>query len=291
MALPNFLIVGAPKCGTTSLYHYLKQHHDVYMPELKEPHFFIDWKKSVKTLEDYKALFAKRQSEKAIGEASTGYLYCESAPNKIKTLVPGVKIIIMLRNPADMVFSLWRHNHRKHHDRLYFKEALNKEHLRMNDPHLHMKHGTWHANFYYFHRALYYNQVKRYIDTFGRDNVLTILFEDFRNNTLGTCRRVYEFLEVDPCFIPKIEVHNEGVERRSRHFHELINQPPEPLALLGKMLPEKLAKNTKALLSRLNRKPAPIFEKSHRQELLNAYRSDINKLGTLIGKDLSFWYH
>jgi hypothetical protein len=62
------------------------------------------------------------------------------------------------------------------------------------------------------------------------------------------------------------------------------------LALFGKILPEKLLKNTKAFLTRLNRKPAPIFEKGHRRELLNAYRSDIDKLGKLIDRDLSFWY-
>ena len=118
--MPNFLIIGAPKSGTTSLYQYLKQHPQIYLPDKKEPHFFsfegrtqgfngpgqADFmKKRITKIEDYIKLFENVNDELAIGEASTSYLYIPEAVERIKKYVPEVKIITIIRHPAERAFS------------------------------------------------------------------------------------------------------------------------------------------------------------------------------------------
>src|SRR5882672_7839349 len=107
---PNLFIVGAPRCGTTSMYDYLKQHPDVFMPEVKEPHFLGTDLTSSRFIRDegkYQALFATAKNEKRIGEASVWQLYSKIAAYEIKEYSPTARVIIMLRNPVDMMYSLY----------------------------------------------------------------------------------------------------------------------------------------------------------------------------------------
>ncbi|NEO53881.1 MAG: sulfotransferase [Okeania sp. SIO3B5] len=143
MSMPNFLMIGAPKAGTTSLYEYLKQHPQVYLSEIKEPHFFSFEgrtqgfndpsranfiRKKVTKIEDYKKLFEEVKDEVAIGEASTSYIYIPEAVERIKKYVPDVKIIAILRNPADRAFSHYL-QHRKNGTEVFldFADALKEE--------------------------------------------------------------------------------------------------------------------------------------------------------------------
>lgn len=112
MPLPTFLIVGAPKAGTTSLYHYLRSHPDVFMSEAKEPHYFSyagegqpAW--GMRSLDAYEALFDSVHGERATGEASTWYLYSETAAEEIYRALPNTQIIILLRNPIGRAYSSW----------------------------------------------------------------------------------------------------------------------------------------------------------------------------------------
>ena len=131
MKKPNFFIVGAAKCGTTSLYRYLRQHPDVFMPEQKEPNFFgsdLSYRFPRISQARYLSCFAKAKGETRIGEATTIYLYSEKAAEEIKAFSPEAKIIIMLRNPVDVLYSY-------HSQQLYsgnedipdFEEALRAE--------------------------------------------------------------------------------------------------------------------------------------------------------------------
>ena len=111
MLKPNLFIIGAPKCGTTSIYSFLKQHPEIYMPDFKEPHYFgsdLNKKKGVyiDTEEEYLSLFIESKNEIFIGEASTYYLYSNLAPMEIFKFNPDSKIIIALRNPIDLIYSL-----------------------------------------------------------------------------------------------------------------------------------------------------------------------------------------
>lgn len=122
MKLPTFLIVGAAKCGTTSLYEYLRQHPEVFMPRRKEPNFFAGPSHGNRTTEaEYRALFADATSAKAVGEASVAYLYDPGSPRRIfEYLGPETRIVIMLRNPVDMVHALWGHMVRAGGEKLSF---------------------------------------------------------------------------------------------------------------------------------------------------------------------------
>ncbi len=293
MTLPNFFIVGAAKSGTTSLYHYLDQHPDIFMSKVKEPHYFVDWDKYVKNLEEYEALFAGWNGERAVGEASTGYLYDPTTPARIKELVPDAKIIILLRNPADMAFTLWRHMRRlgKRGEHQTFKSALKAENARINDPGFKAKNqDSWHGNFYYYSRALYHQQVKRYYDTFGKNNVHVIIFEEFAGNSIEKCREVFRYLGVDESFVPSIDRFNVGREVRHRGLQKLISKPPERIKALAGFLPGRVRSRIKETLLRINAKKAPTFEPSIKDELLTSYRSDVEKLEKLLGRKLSIWY-
>ena len=174
MTMPNFFIVGAQKAGTTSLYYYLKQHPQIYMSPRKEPHFFegMHWDfyrpgrmaLPVTDLADYQALFEGVTDEKAIGEASASYLYSPKAPTLIKRSIPYARLIAILRNPADRAYSNFLHCVRAGRESIVdFAEALRVEEGRIK--------GNWGPLWHYKQKGFYYAQVKRYLDTFGRDPV------------------------------------------------------------------------------------------------------------------------
>src|SRR5690606_36811858 len=126
----NFIIVGAAKDGTTSLYYYLSQHPEVFLPEDKEPHFFAPAKwcgHPVPARERYESLFDGAAGFKAVGEASTGYLYYRESPGMIHRLIPRCRIVAILRNPVDRAFSGWRHEVREGLETATFEEALAEE--------------------------------------------------------------------------------------------------------------------------------------------------------------------
>jgi Sulfotransferase domain len=288
MTLPNFLIVGAAKSGTTSLNYYLDQHPEIGMLPEKEANYFIEHRWRPNTLEEYEAMFACCEGKKAVGESPARCLYDPDAPRKIKKTLPGVKIIIILRNPADMAHSLWGHLVRNG-EKLSFKAALAKEPKRLSDPLFKTSSNNWHGDYYYFHRALYYEQVKRYIDLFGREMVKVLIFDDFKKDPVAACREIFQYLGVKPDFAPVIERHNTGRVYRHRGFHKLVTQPPSWVKKASSFLPESARKKAQDYLVKLNTKGVPRLDPKIRKTLLDKYAEDIRKLEQLIGRDLSHW--
>src|SRR5262249_51187580 len=140
---------------------------------------------------------------------------------------PDAQILMILRNPADAAFSLWRMNRNvlKAREQLSFPEALEAETTRRGDPRFRKGcRGWWHGNYYYFDRGCYYHQVKRYLEIFGPKQVLSLLFDDLKREPLKTCREVFTFLRVDPGFVPTLGVHNPNLESRSRILHYFLNR-------------------------------------------------------------------
>ena len=145
MTLPNFLVIGAAKAGTNALFHYLRQHHQVYMSPWKEPKFFAFESRDELTFraangreapvnatvildrQEYEQLFDGARGELALGEASPHYLYVEKAPARIKALVPEMKLIAVLRNPVDRAFSSYLHLVRDALEPLDFGTALDAQ--------------------------------------------------------------------------------------------------------------------------------------------------------------------
>ena len=174
MCQPNFFIAGMPRSGTTSLYTYLKQHPDIFLSLYKEPHFFgKDLTSNVYAIQDkevYESLFRGTEGKKAIGEGSVWYLTSRTAAAEIKAFNPVAKIIIMLRNPLGMIYSLHSLYVRTgNEDIADFQEALAIQQERLK--------GEAVPAACYFPEGLlytevgkYYEKIKRFVEAFGLEN-------------------------------------------------------------------------------------------------------------------------
>jgi hypothetical protein len=298
--LPNFIIVGAAKSGTTSLFHYLKQHPEVFVPAKKEGMFFSNMagnfkgprneiynNEVIKTLDIYKLLFSGVLNEKAIGDISPDYLYYyEESIRNIKNILGNeVKIIIILRTPIEGAYSRYLHQARDGTETLSFEDALKKEDLR--------KSQNWAWFWRYTHVYYYYNQVEAYLDNFRQ--VKIYLYDDLRNDALGLMKDVFEFLEVESSFIPDISVkYNVSGVLKNKCFNDILIKPNLFKTVIKTMskpfLPEKKRKAIWAnLLAKNIKKVKPQMKPETREYHKNLYREDILKLQDLINRDLSHW--
>jgi sulfotransferase family protein len=286
---PNFLIVGAAKAGTTSLHDYLGQHPDVYMSPFKEPNYFVPGY-GYDSWDDYLALFRGAVGEKALGESSTGYLQCEKSPGLIKSSLGKIKIVLMLRNPASRAASLyWWMVREGYENASTFAEALELEPSRMQSSEFRENSPEFYVWYGYYATGLYSDQVRRYLETFGKENVGIFIFEEFAKDPLTTCRDIFEFLDVDPNFEPQIAVHNEArlpasprlqfwLRNRARHYLSFL-----PSRIRRNFLDWLMALNT-------NRGSPPRREPGIETRMLERYRDDIRELERIIERDLSVWF-
>ena len=297
MALPNFLIVGTAKAGTTSLFEYLGQHPDVFVPPVKEPCFFSSGLPSfTHNRTDYENLFAGRTSEKAIGEASTPYIYDPDAAGRIRCLLPDAKIIILLRNPVHRAYSEWMFNaFELGCEPLLFEQALDAEDERAGAAAFRERCTTVHySSFLYFRAGLYHDQVKRYLDLFGRRQVRVYLFEEFVRDPGAVCRDAFDFLGVNPSFLPTFEAHNVSKRAHSLLLQHLLVQPPGFLFRLYAGLPWRLRVLVHRGARRLfaaNLSPwaRPQINPKTATALAGRYEASIGPLERLLGRDLSIW--
>jgi len=303
--MPNFFIVGAQKAGTTSLYHYLNQHPQVYMSPIKEPFFFdheLDSKGEVvrrefrghrqpprfTNIEEYSTLFEGARGEKAIGEATPLYIYAPGTAERIESYVPGAKSIALLRNPADRAYSAFLYAVRMGVEpRKRFAQALREEPLRMR--------SGWHYVFHYRSRGLYYQQLKRYYEVLGRERLGVWLYEDMREVPASVAQSVFRFLEVDDTFTPDTSSrYNPAGVPASGSARAAIRATNRAVWVLRKVLPPTsrilpLAfKMRRVVQSRVLTEPPPI-DPELREELVEGYKEDILRLQELIGRDLSMW--
>jgi len=280
---PNFFIVGMPRSGTTSMYTYLKQHPDIYLAVYKEPNFFSkDLTQSHYNVQDpvmYDSLFTLAGDKKRIGEGSVWYLTSQIAAVEIKKFNPSAKIIIMLRNPIGMIYSLHGlYVRTKNEDTADFQQALEKQTERMRGlsipPTCYFPEGL-----FYTEVAKYHDKIKRYIDIFTRDNIHVILFDDFTRNTAQCYRETLDFLEVEANFQAEFDLEKAAkiiqpmVLKQIRHSHPGIKKK------LSTKLGLEAHKSTP-------REPLPPELRSHLQSL---FKPDIEKTSQLIGKDLTHW--
>jgi hypothetical protein len=211
MTLPNFIILGAAKAGTTALYHYLNQHPQIFMSPMKETNFFALMDESlnfcgpgdcdfinrfsITSMEAYREQFAGSQGALAVGEASPLYLYSPKAPPRIQQHIPDAKLIIMLRHPIERAYSAFLHLVRDGRETTTdFGEALAMEEERIR--------AGWEHIWHYKNMSLYYEQVKRYYDLFDRSRIKLYLYYDFRTETMQMLGDVFRFLDVDDTLPP-----------------------------------------------------------------------------------------
>jgi len=291
--LPNFLIVGTAKAATTTIHEYLKQHPDIYMTEWKEPSFFTFKGKTqtsyttdrpvkfVTELNEYKSLFAKGEFKKIRGESSTPYLYFyKKTIDNIKETIPDynkIKILIVLRNPIDRAFSQYMMKVRDLVENMSFKEAIENENKR--------KEENAHFDFFYIDRGLYFEQVKAYLENFN--DVKVILYDDFISNDLGVLSEITSFLELKRMKFKKISKQNVSGRPKVKVISRLLKQNPIK-RILSRIIPKRLKIEITSFILSKNLKKEKMDEEI-REELIEFYREDINKLEKLLDKNLSRW--
>jgi Sulfotransferase family len=219
--IPDFWIVGNPKSGTTALHQMLRTHPDIYMPELKEPRFFarelyprMRSKRHPNSMEQYLALFAQARPDQRAGEASPSYLRSRMAAQRIAELEPRARIIAILREPADFLRSMHLELLKDHNEieKDLRKAIAREQRLRDSKPVLS----------YSDERVEYTAQVRRYHEAFGEDQVLVLIYDDYRADAEGTVRRVLRFLDVDETLPIARSEANRSVAVRSPRAYEMM---------------------------------------------------------------------
>ncbi|MEJ7751317.1 MAG: sulfotransferase [Candidatus Limnocylindrales bacterium] len=297
---PSFFIVGAPGCGTTFMHEHLRVHPRIFMPELKEPSYFCtdldsgtpaDGLIFTRDLDAYLALFRPARDGQIAGEASPFYLYSTDAAERIAAFRPDARIIIMLRDPADMI----RYLHARRYfvgseDIERFEDALAAEPARKRGERL--PPDAWNVKgLYYREVGRYAGQVGRYFALFPSERIKVIIFEEFRSDPSGTYSDVLRFLGVEPHQdLPSQQV-NPSLGVRSPRLHRLLLTP-----ILRKgfrrIASLRLRKVARSLIERVNATPQrPPFDPALRVQLQAEFRTDVERLEGLIGRNVaSIWY-
>jgi hypothetical protein len=293
---PNFFIVGAPRCGTTALYRYLRQHPQVFMPDQKEPHYFNLDMHSASAIRDesaYLKLFSGAEGKLRVGEASVYYLSSKRAAFEIKRFSPEARIIIMLRNPADVMYAMHYLNVVAWvEDTENFLQALLLEEARKSGNYLpHWLRGEAYKVFY---RELvnFPQQVQRYFDAFGRKNVHVIVYDDFKRDTEAAFQQTCKFLGITtdvPMEYPIVEA---NPSFRSRKLAGFLRRPPGALRTLARVLmPRRIGSYLVGRLWTWNstRSPRPPLPADVRRRLTEELAPEIKELSDLLERDLSAW--
>lgn len=301
MSMPNFFIIGAAKSGTSSLYHYVIQHPQVYGSKKKEPSFFAfegrpsfngpgdqEFNRSVVTdIDEYHSLFDGAAGETAIGEGSAVYLYSPQAPVRIHSYAPRARLIAILRNPFERAYSAFAHQRRDGYEpERDFHRALELEEERITQNWQHL----WH----YKNVGLYGAQLERYLNCFSREQILITAYEEFVLQPDKVLRDVFSHLGVDVDFRPDMSYrHNVSGTPRSRLVHDFLRRDGAVKSSIKPLIPSRLrlavrralfAANVRQQRSEAHFGPAYDY-------LYSTYRKDIDRLGQLLHRDFRYWLH
>ena len=305
VAIPNFFVVGAPTSGTTALYHFLWQHPAVYMSPIKEPRYFapelIDYPGVrqyiaaraadvgayldgpmreprhgyVREWDQYLKLFRLVREERAVGEASVCYLGSPVAPRAIRDRVPHARIIMLLRDPAECLFSTYATARAYRGTSLHFAAWAEAQAEREES------HGRVEA----VRGGRYAPQLRRYLDCFPRAQILICLYDDFAREPATVLRHVFSHLAVESNYpIDTSRRHNETRVPRWPTLYGPLTRPVRRIARA--LLPSEV--RARAREWSLGR-PRYALDPADRKRVIAIYAPEIEELETLIGRDLSAW--
>ncbi len=295
--LPNLFIVGAAKSGTTSLWHLLKQHPSVFMPEdelYKEPGYLSDLY-GIKDRDKYLSIFSKASHEKYVGEATNAYLTDPNSARRIYEFNPNSKIIIMLRHPVMRAYSLynWMVQEGYEYART-FEAALLKEEKRKNKKIPNFFEPVYYHNYMYFRSGLYHSQIERYVNLFGH-NVFIGLFEQFVENEFFLLKKITHFLNIDEDVILCNEKHKNSSQKVLSPVLSFMTRKAMgyfyKIAIKINFLDEHTSKTQRDFFLKyftLNQKPESIKLDTYKY-LLNLYQEEYKKLEHDFGLNLDYW--
>jgi hypothetical protein len=291
LTLPNFIIIGAAKAGTTALYWYLAEHPDVFMSPVKETFYFaygVDaagkllygdpdvHRFPVKTRAEYEALFTGANGATAIGEASPIYLECPQAAGRIRAVIPGARLICSLRHPVDRAYS----------DYLMYLRRRGRQ----LDPARDLTPSAEWArpDSRWMEVSRYHGQLARYFELFPREQLHVVLSGDMRRHPTELVQGMYRFVGVDASFVPDFDTpHNVGGMPASPLLEKIFTNRAIKSAL-EPWMPRRAANWVRRLRTRTMRK-APALPAALRAELTGRFRDDILRTSDLIGRNLDHW--
>lgn len=273
MNWPNFFVVGAHKAGTTSLYVHLKPHPEVFLPSLKEPRYFTPEVRGSVGLEEYRALYEGADGYKAIGDVTPFYLPSEGAPGRIREASPDAKIVIMLRDPVERAFSHYLYARQIGEEPAgSFRDALRRYQDRQAKE--------WYLSREYIEHGLYWAQVRRYLETFGSDQVLVLMFADLVKNPNDLMSRIARHIGVDPEFFAGADVSEARNPYQMPKFGGI-----RALQRWGvtRLFPRSVVLALRPLFFD-QKKPA--LDEESRRYLQDLYAPDVSGLEELLGRNL-----
>ena len=294
--MPTFIVIGAAKSGTTALHRYLKQHPQIFMSQQKELSFFpleqqtptycgpgdkAQLDLSVTKIEDYRACFAQGEGYPARGESTPVYMYHPQTAERIRHHIPDVKLIAILRHPADRAYAQYLMKIRDGRESLSFSEALAAEEQRASKG--------WGPHWHYRQRGFYAAQLKPFFEIFKPEQLRIYLYEDYLADNVGFIQDIFRFLNVDDTFVPDVSVrHNQTKLPRSRALQVFLTEPRVSKNLLKTLVPARWSRRIGDHLRERNLTKPPLSPKI-RSQLIEIYREDIIKLQDMLQRDLSHW--
>ncbi len=308
-AFPNFFLIGPPKCATTAVSHYLSQHPDIFISKVKEPNYFIysnnnpyGWPErghTTTTKSGYLQLFRNTDNCKVIGEASPYYIYCNHCAEAMYAFAPNGKLLTILRNPVERAMSMYMYWHQNdptcnNTSHESFRKDFLNERL-VSDYNAEDKDNKntigWLKDMGFYGR-----QLQKYFSVFPENQICVLRYEDLTNDIVGTLRRIFQFLDVDPDVpIPGLDRKNVTIEPQNRRLYNWLNlNQTSPVrkvlkTILGNV---PLAHHTRQTINRLNKRSRSIKNNlpfDIYNELIECYRSDIHELSSLTRIDFTDW--
>jgi len=295
---PNFFIVGAHKSGTTSLYFYLKSHPQIFLPRRKELLFFCDdlhFTYPILNEQQFLDYYRDAKDQVAVGEVSVWNLYSKSAAKNIFRFNPDSKIIIILRQPVDMLYAL--HSNHVFNDNETiddFEEALKAEPDRRVGKRISSAIKCPVEGLYYSEIATYPEQIQRYYDVFGKEKVKVILFDDFVSDTKKVYIDLLRFLGVSKILPAEFKIFNANKTTRNEILKRLTIAPPQWMKKIGRKIFPHQSKQRDLLMQWLWRVNTKEEERKKidpqlRKRLISQFTPEIERLSKVIDRDLSHW--
>lgn len=287
---PNFFIVGAPRCGTTALCEYLKGHPEIYFSDLKEPHFFskdLNRYPSIKEIDEYLELFKNSTDEKILGEASVWYLYSSLAAEEIYNFNRDSKILIMIRDPIDLIYSLHsfqyfnRREKIKSFEKAYFLQEKRKKGLSIPkniDEPLFLQ---------YSYIGKYSIHIEKFLNIFPQDQIRIVHFSNFIKDTKKVYLEILKYLDVKTFIPAEFKKINSNPIEKSYFINNMLHYIPRNFLLKIKTIKHFFGIDNPTILSYIARKNTkytnrPPLDKDFYEHLRKEFFSDQQKLSQIL---------
>lgn len=285
----NLFILGAPKCGTTALATWLSEHSEITVSSPKEPHYFSTEHQSITDEQTYLSLFGEEESSaKWLCDASVWHLFSDDAVKNILALKNDAKFVVMLRNPAEIVISMHRHQVYNGNELIHdLSQALDLNDLRLSGDGQGVLSSYPSERLAYFHSCALGWQLERLLTLVDRDRVHLIFMDDIKQDSKAVLKRLFEFLEVGEEYPTKLEKINVAKERKFQHFDRVVKRIGDLKHRSG----IKMKFGFLAWLRKINQKPATlgVVTSGTHIRIANEFVEDTKLIERFSERDLSNW--